>query len=80
MSEDMWSMWKLDRYMSVCLVGLWDGFSVLRQNQVVSESRVSAYSESEAQRNRAGRSKEAYLKGLMCFWKESELYPGQQRF
>lgn len=77
MSEDMWSIWKLERCISMCLVGLWDGFSVLRQNQVVSESRVLAHSESftGAQRNRMERSQEADLKGLTCFRKESELYP-----
>lgn len=73
----MWSIWKLERCISMHLVGLWDGFSVLRQNQAVSESRVSAHLESftGAHRNRTERSQEADLKGLMCFWKESELYP-----
>lgn len=77
MSEDMWSVWKLVRCISMHPMGLWDGFAMLRQNQAVSESRVSAHSESftGAQRNRTERSQEADFKGLTCFWKESELFP-----
>lgn len=77
MSQEMWFIRKLERCISMHLVGLWDGFSMLRQNQAVSESRVSAHSESftGVQWNKTERTQEGDLKGLMCFWKESELYP-----